>query len=160
MIKINPPDATYDHIIPQSNSTMDILSFHNPLSHLWHNNQTHSHDRWSVTLLFNISYYFKSTQIPQVHVLPKTVIKISVKTLPIDRQYFVGDNVQLDPSGLVVHRMYDNGSEDDIAYDDHPEEFSFNYDFSPGGNRLCHTPDRAQSRQRFPHPFPDRRSDW
>ena len=66
----------------------------------------------------------------QVHVLPKTVIKISVKTLPIDRQYFVGDNVQLDPSGLVVHRMYDNGSEDDIAYDDHPEEFSFNYDFS------------------------------
>ncbi|MBO7156430.1 MAG: hypothetical protein J6V83_03390, partial [Clostridia bacterium] len=66
----------------------------------------------------------------QVTVLPKKVVKITVKTLPIDRQYFVGTDVELDPTGLVVHRMYDNGSEDDIAYDDYPEEFSFKYDFS------------------------------
>ena len=62
----------------------------------------------------------------EIEVLPKSVVSIEIITIPKDTQYFVGE--PFNPAGLSVKRMYDNGTEDVIRYEDDATLFSFECD--------------------------------
>ncbi len=64
----------------------------------------------------------------EIEVLPKTLTKIDITTVPNKKQYFKGE--VLNAGGLVVKRSYDNGTEDTIAFNDYPLDFTFEYNFN------------------------------
>ena len=53
----------------------------------------------------------------------KTLESIEVSNAPSKTEYTEGD--YFDPTGLVITASYDDGSEEDIAYSDSPDDFAF-----------------------------------
>lgn len=63
-------------------------------------------------------------------VIEKSIVSISVKTVPDKRQYFQNEETLL-PQGLAITVLYDNGSYEDITYSDViASRFAFSYNFS------------------------------
>ena len=53
----------------------------------------------------------------------KTVTGISIDTAPSQTEYYSGES--FDPSGLVITVSYDVGEPENVAYDEHPNNFSW-----------------------------------